>query len=139
MTRRTIYITQVDRQRLEGLLSIADDSPGNLVGYLRTLRSDLRRAIVMADHEVAPDVITMNSDVRLSDWRTDAVIECRLVFPESMDLAAGRISVLAPLGAALLGRRVGDQVCFEAPSGLRICEVLELIEQSEAAGGSYPH
>ena len=58
-----------------------------------------------------------------------------LVFPEAADPEEGRISVLAPLGAALLGCRVGETVEFRVPGGAaRSCEILIVLYQPEAAG-----
>ena len=135
MGDRAIYITKTDMQRLRPLLRASTVPFRKQQPYLLELQTQLNRATVLADQDVAPDAVRMNSDVRLSDSRTGAVVTCRIVFPECADAAEGRISVLAPLGAALLGHRVGDQVSFEAPAGLRTCAILELVHQHEEAGG----
>ncbi len=121
-------------QQLRALLRTAKDPYGKQRAYHQTLQGELDRAVLVAGADVASDVITMNSEVRLRDGRTDAEIRCTVVFPDSADAAEGRISVLAPLGAALLGYRVGDRVSFEAPGGRRSCEIVDLMYQPEAAG-----
>lgn len=134
MPRRMIHITENDMRQLRDLLRTAKDPYGKQRAYHQALQGELDRATLVAGADVAPDVITMNSEVRLRDGRTNAEIRCTVVFPEAADAAEGRISVLAPLGAALLGYRVGDRVSFEAPGGRRTCEVVELMYQPEAAG-----
>ncbi|MGE0758231.1 MAG: nucleoside diphosphate kinase regulator [Pirellulaceae bacterium] len=134
MPRRAIYITESDMRRLRELLRTTKDPYGKQRPHLQVLQKELDRARLIADQDVDPDVVTMNSDVRLRDCQTDAEIGCTIVFPDFADAAEGRISVLAPLGAALLGYRTGDRVSFTAPAGKQTCEILELTYQPEAAG-----
>lgn len=84
--------------------------------------------------QVPEDVVTMNSRVRLHDRQSGEDLVCTLVFPHEADATAGRISVLAPLGAALLGARVGALVEAALPHGARHFTVEELLFQPEAAG-----
>lgn len=132
--KRAIYITESDMKRLRELLRTAKDPYGKQRPYHQVLQEELDRATLIADQDVDPDVVTMNSEVRLRDCQTDAEIGCTIVFPESADAAQGRISVLAPLGAALLGYRTGDRVSFTTPGGKRACEIMALTYQPEAAG-----
>ncbi|MCB9851195.1 MAG: GreA/GreB family elongation factor [Phycisphaerales bacterium] len=88
-----------------------------------------------AHKEVPEDVVTVDSEVRLSDGRTGAEIRCSIVFPECAEAAVGRISVLAPLGAALLGHRTGERVAFDAPEGPRNCEILSVQQRPESSSG----
>jgi len=83
---------------------------------------------------VPPDVITMNSRVRLYDLDADEELIFTLVFPEDADPAENKISVLAPIGMAMLGYRVGDTFEWEVPAGISRLRVLEILYQPEAAG-----
>jgi regulator of nucleoside diphosphate kinase len=131
----TIYITEVDRQRLEKLIEIAGerDRQANHE-YLRKLEHELDRAETVAPEEVPGDLITMRSKVRLKDMNTGEEMVYTLVFPVEADSGDGKISVLAPIGTAMLGYRVGDLIEWQVPSGLRRLKVEELLYQPEAAG-----
>lgn len=132
MAERTISITGPDMQRLRDLVRSADANDRDRP-YLAVLRTELERAAVVAPDQVPSDVVTMNSQVRLRDGRRTWTIT--LVYPEEADAEHGRISVLAPLGAAILGCRVGDRVEFRVPGGeLRSCDILSVEYQPEAAG-----
>jgi regulator of nucleoside diphosphate kinase len=76
----------------------------------------------------------MNSTVRVRDCDGGRTTTLTLVFPEDANPQADRISVIAPLGAALLGYRVGDRISFKVPTGSRACEIVEVVYQPEAAG-----
>ena len=117
----TIYITEVDRQRLEKLIEIAEerDRQANHE-YLRKLAHELDRAETVMPEEVPGDLITMRSKVRLKDMNTGEEMVYTLVFPAEADSGNGKISVLAPIGTAMLGYRVGDLIEWEVPSGLEI-------------------
>lgn len=133
MNDRTIYVTADDMGRLRALIKSAQGADDRDRPYLTALAAELDRATVMCPHEVAPDVVTMNSRVRLHDGRRGWIMT--LVFPEEADPEQGKISVLAPLGAAILGCRVGQRVEFRVPNGdVRSCEILNVLYQPEAAG-----
>ena len=83
---------------------------------------------------LAADVVTMNSRVRLQDEASGQTLECNLVFPGEADASANRISIVAPLGTAILGYRVGDTVTWPLPGGDRQYKIVEIAYQPEAAG-----
>jgi len=131
----TIYITEIDRQRLEKLIEIAsqrDDAVNR--EYLRKLEHELDMAETVAPAEVPADVITMRSKVRLRDLNSGEEMIYTLVFPTETDSGNGKISVLAPIGTAMLGYRVGSVIEWQVPSGLRRIKVEEILYQPEAAG-----
>lgn len=131
----TIYITELDRQRLEKLIELAGERSRRANHlYLARLEEELERAETVAPEEVPSDVITMRSRVRLRDLNTGEGMVYTLVFPSEANFDEGRISVLAPVGTAMLGYRVGDSIEWEVPSGRRRLKVEELIYQPEAAG-----
>ena len=131
----TIYITELDRQRLERLIELAGERSRRANHqYLARLEEELERAETVAPAEVPADVITMRSRVRLRDLDTGEAMVYMLVFPSEANFDEGKISVLAPVGTAMLGYRVGSQIEWEVPSGRRRLKVEELLYQPEAAG-----
>ena len=97
------------------------------------LQHELERATIVGPGDVPPDVITMNSRAELLDLETGERMEFTLVYPAEADIEAGKISVLAPLGAAMLGYRVGDQFEWIVPYGRRRLKVIAVRFQPEAA------
>ena len=134
MQARTIYITEFVMKRLRALIEDAKrlDRRGN--EYLESLEAELDRCILVAPTEVPPDVVTMNSRVRLMDLDTNEEMVYTLVFPDDADMAKSKISVLAPIGTAMLGYRVGDTFEWQVPDGIRRLRVKKVLYQPEAAG-----
>jgi regulator of nucleoside diphosphate kinase len=131
----TIYITELDRQRLEKLIELAGErSRVANYEYLRRLEEELERAETVAPEDVPADVITMRSKVRLRDLDTCEEMVYKLVFPTEANFDEGKISVLAPVGTAMLGYRVGSRIEWDVPSGRRTLKVEEILYQPEAAG-----
>lgn len=130
MNPRIIYITDADKRRLEPLIEALKKSRDDLRG----LQSELEHARVVAPQEVPPDVITMNSKARLRDLETNEEVVYTLVFPDQANIENGRISVVAPVGTAMLGHRVGDEFEWQVPAGAVRLRVEEVLYQPEAAG-----
>ena len=130
MDTRVIYITEADMQRLrpliEGMKNSRDD--------LRALETELKQARVVTPADVPPDVITMNSKARLRDLDTGEEMVFTVVFPGNASIEHDRISVVAPIGTAMLGHRVGDEFEWQVPAGLVRLRVEEVLYQPEAAG-----
>jgi regulator of nucleoside diphosphate kinase len=137
MSEREIFITRLDKERLEELLEVAKNigKPSREDAQnLRDLERELQRAQVVAPDEVPADVVTMNSKVVLRDLKTSEEMTYTLVFPRNADIAAGAISVLAPVGTAILGYREGDEVEWRVPAGMRRIAIQKILYQPEAAG-----
>lgn len=130
-----IYITTSDYERLSGLIERSRDRNGETDReYLDQLEEELAQAEVVNPEDVPHDVITMRSKVRLKDLKSGQTVMYSLVFPSEANYNKGQISVLAPIGTALLGNRSGDVVESRVPSGLRRLKVKEVLYQPEAAG-----
>ena len=129
-----IYITNNDYRRLLDLLEIAKSNHVRDRGDLTGLETELERAVVVDSKEVPADVITMNSRADLIDLGTGEKVTFTVVFPRNANVDEGRISVLAPLGAAMLGYRSGDEFEWEVPYGTRQFKVGKILFQPEAAG-----
>ena len=81
-----------------------------------------------------PDVVTMHSTVRVRDVDSGTSMVYTLVFPVEADIEQQRISVLAPIGTALLGFRTADIFEWKTPGGTRRLQIEEVLLQPEAAG-----
>ena len=134
MQARTIYITEFDMRRLRALIGDAKRLAPRGNEYLERLEAELARCILVAPADVPPDVVTMNSRVRLVDLDTNEEMVYTLVFPDDADRAKSKISVLAPIGTAMLGYRVGDTFEWQVPDGTRRLQVKKVLYQPEAAG-----
>ena len=134
MPDRVIYITSKDRKRLEaiGQMTEAKDR-----GDLADLVEELNRAIVVPAEEIPADIITMNSRVRLLDLDKGSAVEYTLVYPAEADVAKGKVSIVAPIGAAIIGYREGDEIEWDVPGGRRRLKVEAVLYQPEAAGDAH--
>lgn len=99
------------------------------------LQQELERAIVVSSEAVPRDVVTMNSRVLYVDETTGERRLVQIVYPEEADAGAGKVSVLAPVGAALLGLSVGQAIEWDFPDGsTRRLRVEDVSYQPESAG-----
>jgi regulator of nucleoside diphosphate kinase len=126
-----IVVTEFDARRLRGLVGARSDASLRDQAHLRELKSELERALVVDAAHVPADVITMDTRVQLLDLSSGERKEYVLVHPADSDVSANRISVLAPLGTALLGYRVGDEVEWEMPGGLRRLRIERAIQPAD--------
>ncbi|MCE5313049.1 MAG: nucleoside diphosphate kinase regulator [Nitrospiraceae bacterium] len=134
MKQRELFITQFDEQRLNELIDAMESSENRDRPDLATLKEELESATVVASAEIPPKVVTMNSRVHLRDADTSEEMTYTLVFPKNADIKSGAISILAPIGAAILGYSEGDVVEWKVPSGIRRILIEKVIYQPEAAG-----
>lgn len=130
-----LYITKADYEKLQRLIEGRRTTGSFDMKYLNLLEAELDRAEVVEPEAIPPDVVTMNSEVRLKDLDSGNIIVYRLVFP-SQARTENSISVLAPIGMAMLGYQVGDIIEWPVPRGIRRLKVLEVLFQPEAAGVS---
>ena len=123
-----IYLTQDDMDRL---LQLIEMYPGQ---RFDRLEGELLRARVMTRERIPRDVVTMNSRVVFENEGTGERREVTLVYPGKADIEAGRISVLVPVGTALLGLRVGQSIDWEINGQKQRYRVVDVPYQPEAAG-----
>ena len=126
--QKHIIVTTADLQRLRRVVD-QHDTPA-----AESLDAELYRAIVMDQATVPADVVTMNSEVVYEDADTSARRTVRVVYPKDADAQRGWISVLAPIGSALLGLRVGESIEWPVPVGRKRVRVVEVRYQPEANG-----
>ena len=134
MKGRTICITDYDMKRLKELLDVAKEFNYHGRDDLKDLEVELNRANLFASGDIPGNVITMNSKAVLIDLGTGDEMTYTLVFPHDADIDLGNISILAPIGTAMLGYSVGDTFEWKVPAGLRRLKVKKILYQPEAFG-----
>jgi len=133
-TEQAVRVTDVDSRRLQHLIEAARRRDARDAGSLERLEAQLDAADVTPAAHIGPDVLTMDSEVVVTDLDRGQRLAFRLVFPRVADAAEGRISVLAPLGMAVLGRRPGEHITWRVPGGVRQLRVDEIVYQPERSG-----
>lgn len=128
MREYPIIVSDVDVYRLRGLLGAARAEFLDLA-HVDELRSELERAIVLPSGEVPHGVVTMGAKVQVRDLGNGRIEGFELVYPRDAEASAHRLSVLAPLGTALLGNSEGDAVEWRMPGGTR-CFRIERVMQA---------
>lgn len=132
-TLPALRITERDRERLREIIEA--HVHGRLADAADALEEELERAQVVAAEDVPPDVVTMRSRVLVEDVETGKRRELELSYPREANMAEGKVSVLAPVGLALLGLRVGDTIRWPMPRGRHATlRLLSVDYQPEAAG-----
>jgi regulator of nucleoside diphosphate kinase len=128
-----IIVTARDHAELSSVIAVAGKVSQRVKWELRLLENELKRARIVAPEEVPHDVITMNSRAELLHLESGERMEFTLVLPADANINDGKVSVLAPLGTAMLGYRVGDEFVWHVPHGLRRLKVIKLHFQPEAS------
>ena len=134
MEPRDIYITDYDLTRLKELLHVGISFAERDRELLEALKAELDRGHIVEPAAIPHDVVTMNSRVRLTDVETNEDQVYTVVFPSDANLDQHKISILAPIGTAILGYRVGDTVEWRVPGGIKKLRIKEILYQPEAAG-----
>jgi regulator of nucleoside diphosphate kinase len=128
-----IIVTASDYADLSSVITLTGKVSQRVKWELRLLENELKRARIVAPEEIPPDVITINTRAEFLDLETGERIEFTVVLPTDANINDGKISVLAPLGTAMLGYRVGDEFVWHVPHGLRRLKVINLHFQPEAS------
>lgn len=133
---RKIVITESDHLNLNTLLESEFAKVAGPAIRLEELKRELKRAEIVPPDEISNDVVSMNSKVVLRDLETGERETYTLVFPNDADIAEGRLSVLAPIGTAILGEHVGDEIHWRVPSGWRRLKIEEIIYEDAEVGSA---
>ncbi|HMP77426.1 MAG TPA: nucleoside diphosphate kinase regulator [Kiritimatiellia bacterium] len=134
MKDRQIFVTANDLRRLKELLSVAGAFNYRDRNDLKSLESELGRAKVVESRDVPPTVVTMNTRLRFVDLDDETKMEVTLVFPSDANINDGKMSVLSPIGTALLGYGKGDKIEWAVPAGTRRIQIEDILYQPESAG-----
>lgn len=131
MKKPSLIISELDNVRLQKLL---DSNEWHNSEGAEALAAELDRAEIVDSHEIPKNVVSMNSRVRLFDEALNKEIVLTLVYPQDAG-GEGTISIMAPVGSALLGMKTGQEIDWPLPSGTTTrLKVLEILYQPEAAG-----
>lgn len=128
-TLPSIRISSRDHERLRLLVAAAIEAQPRMREALEPLRNELERAVILDPAAIPSTVVVMGSRVEIQDCESGEVDTYTLVYPEKADAAAGRLSILAPIGTAIIGFSEGDTFTWKTPGGPRQL----LIRKVEAA------
>lgn len=135
MAKRRIVLTEEDSARLVELVTeLRVSRDADMQGRLDMLEAELNRAVTVKPQDVPGDVVTMNSCVQFHEIASGEAMTCTITYPRDADIAGNKVSVLAPIGMALIGYRVGDIVTWRVPAGKRRFHIDRILFQPEAAG-----
>ena len=127
-----IYMTNIDREKILRILDTLFGRNEALDASLNVLKDELERTQIVDPRQVPQDIITMNSKVLLQLNEEDK--EVSLVYPEDDDMTHEKLSVLSPVGTAILGYKEGSTIEWELPDGTSIIHIKKVLYQPEAAG-----
>ncbi|HUC80911.1 MAG TPA: nucleoside diphosphate kinase regulator [Flavisolibacter sp.] len=134
-------------RKLQKGLVLRQDDYDILLTYLRTgayrnmldkqnaeeLQAELKKAKLVSKEKFPADVIRLNSKVRIKDDNQEKIMELMLVTPDKADIKNKKISVMAPIGTALIGFRQGQQVAWNVPAGRKTFTIMEVINECDNA------
>lgn len=127
MNDDVISISEKDYLRIKHLLSFQKSQD------FENLEIEIERARIITDDEVSPDLVTMNSKIRFVSLPDNKTMTVTIVYPSDSNFSEGRVSVLAPLGSALIGLRVNQEINWMFPDGkTKTLKILEILYQPEA-------
>lgn len=129
---KAIHLTKADHNKLLALVQAERQISGDQI--IGPLSQELKRAKLVESTAIPPDIITMNSVVRLRELRSKMELEITLVYPKEANVSTRKISILAPVATAVLGCRVGDTIKWPLPKGMATYKVEAILYQPEAAG-----
>jgi regulator of nucleoside diphosphate kinase len=134
MLEREIVVTEIDQSRLRNLLEGTRQWNARDRTHVDHLESELDRAHIVPPVDVPPDVVTMNSEIVVRDMDSNEQLTFAIVFPSDADVNRQKISILAPIGTAVLGYRAGDTIEWNVPGRRRRLRIERVLFQPEAAG-----
>lgn len=131
---KKIKITNLDYIRLSKLVDSAKNKQDIELKNIDSLFNEIKRAEKIDSKKISPKIITMNSVVKVLNEETKNQIIIKVVYPEEADFKKGFVSILSPLGTALLGYEKGDKVFFNAPKGKVKITIQDIKYQPESEG-----
>lgn len=132
--RTQLQISNLDYQRLINLLQKIKTTMKDDLHNIETLEAEIEKAKRIEPRKMKTNVVTMNSDVEVTDEDTGRLMKFKLVYPNEADFKTGKLSVLSPLGCALIGYSEGDVVEFRVPAGSKKVKIGKILYQPEAEG-----
>jgi len=134
MKMKKIYITELDKNRLVEMIRTFNSTDTKDKSGITILQQELDRAGVVKSQKVPKNVVTMNSRIRLLNVDTQKEMTFQIVYPWQSNIDDEKISVLSPIGTAVLGYKLGDTIRWKVPAGIRTLRIEEILYQPEANG-----
>lgn len=134
---KQIYVTDFDMKRFKWLLNNSARFDPLYRKHLKQLELELQNAVVVEPKDIPSDVITMHTKFAIRDLKTNEESVYTLVFPFDADIEEKKLSILAPIGVAVIGYKAGDEVEWEVPGGRRRIVIEKILYQPEAEGNYY--
>lgn len=131
---RRIYITETDAARLKEMISVNREVNGENEPLLCKLEEKLDSVRLCHAENISERVVTMNTVSRVMFSNTEGETVFWLGYPHAINYDGKKLSILTPIGVALLGSRVGDSVEWETPAGCGELIVKDILYQPEACG-----
>lgn len=129
-----IIITELDYLRLSKIIGMAQNDRNIELKNLEYLAREIKRADRIDSKKIKPEFVTMNSVVQVMNEHTKKPMTIKIVYPNEADFKKAYVSVLSPLGSALLGHKLGDTVKYTAPKGIITIQITQIDYQPEANG-----
>lgn len=132
--RSKLILSRLDRQRIKKCIA-REVLEGTINEHeIKRLNYELENAEIMEPRNIPRDVVTMNSEVKISFVNYPEQVKLKIVYPEEASIKEGKISVFSPIANALLGRKAGDYISWIVPSGGTSFRIDEILYQPEASG-----
>ncbi|WP_176719490.1 nucleoside diphosphate kinase regulator [Rhodohalobacter halophilus] len=129
-----ILLTKLDHTRITKALNSALDKRTVFQNDADGILNEINSALLVESYEIPPDIVTMNSIVKLKFMNQNKETEIQIVYPDEADSAKNKISIFSPIATALIGYRVGDEIEWFVPAGLTKMKIMKIIYQPEMAG-----
>ncbi len=124
---RQLVFREDDVEMLTACLSDGQRASAFGPQVVEALQADLKKGKLVSKDQFPADVVRLNSKVIVKDAHNDKTMEIIVVMPESADIKQRKISVMNPVGAALIGFRQGQQVTWQVPTGQKNFTIMEVI------------
>ena len=131
---KSICITSTDMELLVGLLDFARPTNEIDLANLERLEEELYQANIVEPKDIPLNVVTINSKVWLREIDSDHEITFILVFPLEANLSEHKISILSPIGSAVIGRQTGGIIKWKSPGGIKRAKIRKMLCQFEIQG-----
>ena len=119
-----VVITRDDYDLLRPLAGkVADEQNEMSLGH------ELGRAIIVNKDALPPFTVSLNSKVTVMNIETERIVEFTIVMPEHADIVRHKVSILSPMGTAVIGFRKGEEVCWQVPAGLKRFRILYVVNR----------
>lgn len=129
-----IILSSLDYKRIYDSIRKAQDNGSISNNEAESLAAELKQATIMEPEEMPHNVVTMNSQVKISFVDSGKEVELKIVYPRDADIKENLISIFSPIAAALIGYSEGDIIDWIVPSGPTRIRIDKIVYQPEAAG-----